>query len=118
MPTGIPVRPTTLVAPAAPSPGLPTGIPARAAKLRARPTTPVAPAAPSPGLPTGPPDLPTGIPARAAKLRARPTTLVAPVHYDAMVETLIKESFHPIIKNYTKEVTEDDLRKIYAELSD
>jgi len=40
------------------------------------------------------------------------------VHYDAMVETLIKESFHPIIKNYTKEVTEDDLRKIYAELSD
>ena len=34
-----------------------------------------------------------------------------------MVETLIRESFHPVIKNNPKEVTEDDLRNIYAELA-
>ena len=33
-----------------------------------------------------------------------------------LVETLIKESFHPVIKNNPKEVTEEDLRSIYKEL--
>ena len=32
-----------------------------------------------------------------------------------MVELLISESFHPVIKNNPKEVTPDDLRKIYEE---
>ena len=35
-----------------------------------------------------------------------------------MVETLIKESFHPAIKNNPKEVTEDDLHTIYRKLND
>ena len=35
-----------------------------------------------------------------------------------LVETLIQESFHPVIKNNPKEVTEGDLRNIYAELGD
>jgi alcohol dehydrogenase len=34
------------------------------------------------------------------------------------VELLIRESFHPVVKNNPKTVTEDDLRKIYAELAD
>ncbi|MCL2304503.1 MAG: iron-containing alcohol dehydrogenase [Planctomycetaceae bacterium] len=34
-----------------------------------------------------------------------------------MVETLIRESFHPVMKNNPKEVTEDDLRNIYKELA-
>lgn len=34
-----------------------------------------------------------------------------------MVEILIRESFHPLMKNNPKEVTEDDLRNIYAELA-
>jgi len=33
-----------------------------------------------------------------------------------LVETLIKESFHPVIKNNPKEVTVEDLRKMYTEL--
>ena len=41
------LRSTTLIAPAAPSPGLPTGQVLRAAKLRARSTTLIAPVAPS-----------------------------------------------------------------------
>ena len=35
-----------------------------------------------------------------------------------MVELLIKESFHPLLNNNPKTVTEDDLRTIYAELAD
>jgi alcohol dehydrogenase len=34
-----------------------------------------------------------------------------------LVETLIKESFHPVIKNNPKEVTVEDLQNIYKELS-
>ena len=34
------------------------------------------------------------------------------------VELLISESFHPVIKNNPKEVTTDDLQKIYSELSE
>jgi len=34
-----------------------------------------------------------------------------------LVETLIQESFHPVIKNNPKEVTEKDLRNIYAEIA-
>ena len=34
-----------------------------------------------------------------------------------MVETLIKESFHPVIKNNPKEVTVEDLQKIYKEIA-
>ena len=34
-----------------------------------------------------------------------------------LVETLIKESFHPMMQNNPKEVTADDLRKIYEEIA-
>jgi len=34
-----------------------------------------------------------------------------------LVETLIKESFHPLLKNNPKEVTVEDLQKIYEELA-
>ena len=34
-----------------------------------------------------------------------------------MVELLIRESFHPVMNNNPKAVTEDDLRTIYAELA-
>jgi len=34
-----------------------------------------------------------------------------------MVDLLIRESFHPVIKNNPKEVTVEDLQKIYAELA-
>ena len=34
-----------------------------------------------------------------------------------LVETLIKESFHPVIKNNPKEVTVEDLQSIYKELA-
>ncbi len=34
-----------------------------------------------------------------------------------MVDLLIKESFHPVMNNNPKTVTEDDLHKIYAELA-
>ena len=45
-----------------------------------------------------------------------PCTLTEAGIAPELVETLIQESFHPMIQNNPKEVTVEDLRKIYAEL--
>ena len=46
-----------------------------------------------------------------------PCTLTEAGIASELVETLIKESFHPMIKNNPKEVTVEDLQKMYKELA-
>jgi alcohol dehydrogenase len=46
-----------------------------------------------------------------------PCTLTEAGIASEMVEMLINESFHPVIKNNPKEVTVEDLRKMYEELN-